>query len=51
VQRRSEEGLIENTRWAQWSVRHAITQDVLSGVILKQIIYTGNSVAGHRREQ
>jgi len=43
--RRSEEGLTENTRWAQWSVCRAITQDVLSGVVLMQIIYTDNSAA------
>jgi len=42
VVRRSEEGLIENTQWAQWSV--------LSGVILMQIIYTDKSAEQKRTE-
>ena len=40
----SEEGLIENTRWAQWSVCRAIRR----AIILMQIIYTDNSAAGRR---
>jgi len=41
---RSEEGLIENTRWAQWSVCRAIR----CAIILMQIICTDNSAAGGR---
>jgi len=50
VGRRSEEGLIENTWWVQCARLGCYHSDVLSGVILKQIIYTDNSVAGRGRE-
>ena len=44
---RSEEGLIENTWWAVVGMP-CYHSDVLSGVILKLIIYTDNSAAGGR---
>jgi len=42
---RSEEGLIENTRWAQWSVCRAIRR----AIILMQIIDTDSAAGGRER--
>ena len=50
---RSEEGLIENTRWAPWSVCRAIAQTcyLLSGVILKQIGRRAQTVGCQSKSQ